>query len=394
MLPLIDRDDFATVGRIVMGWGRRVEIADVARSRYRRALWVVGSRSLLAAGTFRSIQRLLESVGVESALVAQATREPTIDDVDAGVSTARSLGAGAGDVIIALGGGAALDLAKAIAALAPQTAQASVRDYLEGIGAGRRLDQDPLPWWALPTTAGTGSEATKNAVITSIDPPAKKSLRSDKLFASLVIVDPELTASCPPQVTAQSGMDAVVQLLESAVSRRARPIARALAFEGLRRAGPALPRAVHNPLDREARQGMAYAALLSGMALANSGLGMAHGLAAALGASAGIPHGWACALMLRSTVEFNRRGAEQELAEVARALLGQRFPDPCQAVDALLAWINNTLFSLGLSRRLRDFGVSPDHLPVLIKGSRGNSMDGNPVTPTDDDLRSILEQCL
>lgn len=98
--------------------------------------------------------------------------------------------------------------------------------------------------------------------------------------------------------------------------------------------------------------------------------------------------------MLRSTVEFNRRGAEQELAEVARALLGQRFPDPCQAVDALLAWINNTLFSLGLSRRLRDFGVSPDHLPVLIKGSRGNSMDGNPVTPTDDDLRSILEQCL
>ncbi len=203
-----------------------------------------------------------------------------------------------GDFMLAIGGGAAIDLAKAAGAMAANDQSPTVKDYLENVGRDLKIVNPPLPVLAMPTTAGTGAEATKNAVISSYDPPFKKSLRDDRLMPRIALVDPELTVSVPANVTAASGMDAITQLFESYISRKARPIPQALAVQGLKIAIPAIVEAVEKPDSRTAREAMAHAALLSGMALANSGLGMAHGVAPALGIHCRVPHGVACALML------------------------------------------------------------------------------------------------
>ena len=178
----------------------------------------------------------------------------------------RAAGLRAGDFILAVGGGAAIDLGKAVAAMATNDESPTVKDYLENVGRDLKLVKDPLPILAMPTTAGTGAEATRNAVISSYDPPFKKSLRSEKIMPRIALVDPELTVTVPPATTAASGMDAITQLIESFISRKAQPIPQALAMEGLKKAVPAIAEAVENGSSRPAREKMAHAAMLSGMA--------------------------------------------------------------------------------------------------------------------------------
>ena len=293
---------------------------------------------------------------------------------------------------MAIGGGSAIDLAKAAAAMTTNRQSDTVQDYFEGVGRGLKINVSPLPMLAIPTTAGTGSEATKNAVISSTDPPFKKSLRSEQMVPRAVLVDPELTVSCSPSVTAHSGMDAITQCIESYVSRKAKPIAAALALQGLQLAMPALGEAVERPESQTAREAMAQAALLSGMALANSGLGMAHGVAAALGVHCNVPHGLACAVMLPTALRINAVSCPGRFAEMARAVGITSHPG--DAVDAFVNRIEELCVRVGIPGKLSEIGVPSDAIPAIVRGSRGNSMDGNPRQLTDAELSDILEAML
>jgi alcohol dehydrogenase class IV len=306
--------------------------------------------------------------------------------------------AGADDFVLAIGGGSAIDLAKAAAAMATNGDGASVRDFLEGVGRGLSIERPPLPLVAMPTTGGTGSEATKNAVVSSHHPTFKKSLRSDRMIARIVLVDPELSVSVPPNVTAQTGMDAITQLIESYISRRAQPIPRALAVEGLKRALPAIVEAVHDGTSRRAREAMAHAALLSGVALANSGLGMAHGVAAALGVVCDVPHGLACAVMLPAALKANREVAAYGLAELhwatAEVDRSRLSGDIHAAANAFINGIERICIDIGIPAHLSEIGVRPDQIPALVRQSRGNSLSGNPRDISDDELTSLLTDML
>ena len=313
--------------QIVFGWGRRAELADRAKTVGRRAFLVSGSRTLQSNGCIDEIADALRTANVTVEHLATISREPEVADVDAAVEKLGPLHVRDGDFVIAVGGGSAIDLGKAVAAMAANRDGESVCDYLEGVGRGLQIVNPPLPVIAVPTTAGTGSEATKNAVISSYDPPFKKSLRSDWMVPRIVIVDPELTLSTPRDVTAHSGMDALTQLIESFISRRAKPIPQALCRQGIELALRYLVEAVENPESRPAREAMSYAALLSGIALANSGLGMAHGVAAALGVHCRVPHGLACAVMLPTAIEINRDVRSKEIAEMDEIVVQAFQPD-------------------------------------------------------------------
>lgn len=387
--------EFLAPSRIVFGWGRRREVGALARLLGRRAFIICGAPVLTEGGVLSQIADDLRAEGVDAFFLETIVHEPEVEDVDRVAVVVRDTGLRAGDFILAVGGGAAIDLAKAVAAMATNDASPTVKDYLEGVGRDLKLLEEPLPVLAMPTTAGTGAEATRNAVISSYDPPFKKSLRSEKIMPRIALVDPELTVSVPPATTAASGMDAITQLIESFISRKARPIPQALALEGLKKAVPAIVEAVENGTSRRARERMAHAALLSGMALANSGLGMAHGVAAALGVHCRVAHGVACALMLPVALEVNRQVRQAELARLAHLLFrkGPSTP-PEEAVEHLIREISAMCDRVGLPRRLSQLGVTADQIPEIVKSSRGSSMDGNPRELSDQELTALLHQIL
>ena len=281
-----------------------------------------GLPAAVAADVLGEIRELLSAQDIEPTLVETILHEPEVHDVDRVARELRGNAANRGCFLLAIGGGAAIDLAKAAAVVATNRQSPTVADYLENVGRGLKIVEPPLPVLAMPTTAGTGAEATRNAVISSYDPPFKKSLRDDRILPRIALVDPELTVSVPPDVTAASGMDAITQLIESYISRKAQPIPQALAVQGLRLAVPAIAEAVENGRSRPARERMSHAALLSGMALANSGLGLAHGVAPALGIHCRVPHGMACAVMLPAALRINRDVRQAELATLARHVFG------------------------------------------------------------------------
>ncbi|MGH7194525.1 MAG: iron-containing alcohol dehydrogenase [Candidatus Saccharimonadales bacterium] len=386
--------DFLSPPKIVFGWGRRREVGQRAPSLGRRALVVSGSRTLATSGALDEITAALREDGAAVEQITSISHEPEVADVDRAVKQLHEAQAGPGDYLLAIGGGSAIDLAKAAAALVTNRASHTVRDYLEGVGRGLKITEPPLPVLAMPTTGGTGAEATKNAVISCYDPLFKKSLRSELMLPRVVLVDPELTATLPPSATAWSGMDAITQLIESYLSRFACPIPRALAVEGLRRALPALPEAVHHGQSREAREAMAHAALLSGMCLANSGLGLAHGVAAALGVHARVTHGLACAVMLPVALRVNRPVREAELARLARDTLGKAWSSDAAAADAFIENIDELAAAVGVPKRLSELGVRREQIADLVAASRGNSMNGNPRRLDDAQLTELLTQML
>ncbi len=244
--------DFLAPAKIAFGWGRRSEVGILGRSLGQRAFLVSGLPEDVGKPFLGEIGDALHAQGIQLLPAAGILHEPEVQDVDRLSERLRGERPGPGDFIIAVGGGAAIDLAKAAGAMAVNCQSATVRDYLENVGRGLQIVNPPLPVLAMPTTAGTGAEATKNAVISSYDPPFKKSLRDDRLMPRIALVDPELTVSLPAKATAASGMDAITQLFESYISRKARPIPRALAVQGLKLAIPAIVEAVGKPDSRPA----------------------------------------------------------------------------------------------------------------------------------------------
>lgn len=378
--------------QVVFGWGRRTEVGARAANLGKRVFLVSGSRTLRKTAIWTEIQQSLAVAQLRTVDLGIISHEPEVEDVDSFVARLIEQGGGqSGDIVLAIGGGAALDLGKAVAALATNRQSNTVKDYLEGVGRGLQITERPLPFMAMPTTSGTGSEATKNSVISSQAGGFKKSLRSDRMIAEVALLDPELTVTCPRDTTAWSGMDAITQLIESLITPKSTENTRALCHEGLRCAVPWLQRAVVDPTCRPAREAMSHAAFLSGVTLANAGLGMAHGVAAALGVLCGIPHGLACAALLPVALRVNRGHCEQTLAQLAPLFSRRAWDTPAAAADFTVEAVRELALSLRIPLRLRDLGVEKSLIHALVPASRGNSMNGNPRSLSDSELSDILE---
>jgi len=378
--------EFATARRIVAGAGRAAELPGVLAGLGSRVLVCVGANPVRHAD-------LLAGLGLP-AVAFPVAGEPTVELARAGAAVAREHGA---DVIAAVGGGSVIDLGKAVAMLVANGGDPL--DYLEVVGSGQKVTQPAVPCVAVPTTAGAGAEATANAVLAVPEHRLKASLRSPLMIPRVALVDPVLTVSCPPAVTAASGLDALTQCLEPFVSVRATPLTDGLAREGLRRAATGLRAAHADGGDLAARTDMAMCALLGGMALANAKLGAVHGLAGVIGGTADVPHGMACAALLAPVIDANvralRSGAPgspvlDRYAEVARLLTGR----PGASIGDGLAWIRETLTLLGVPG-LAAFGLGPgDADDVAAKAMTSSSMQGNPVALSHGDLKSIVLEAL
>jgi alcohol dehydrogenase class IV len=380
------RFEFATAARIMAGAGRGAELPEV--------LARLGSRVLVCTGTNpKRHAGLLDGLGLPAA-VLEVAGEPTVELARAGVAAAREHGA---DVVAAIGGGSVIDVGKAVAMLLGNGGDPL--DYLEVIGAGQAITRPAVPCVAVPTTAGTGAEVTANAVLASPEHRLKASLRSPLMIPQVALIDPQLTVSCPPPVTAASGLDALTQCLEPLVSPRASPLTDGLASEGLRRATAGLRAAYADGEDLAARTDMAMCALLGGMALANAKLGAVHGLAGVIGGIADVPHGIACAALLAPVIDANvqalRSGppgqpALERYAQAARLLTG----DPAASVQDGLAWIRQTLTLLAVPG-LGAFGIRSQHADeIAAKALISSSMQGNPVALSHGDLEAVLRRAL
>ncbi len=370
---------FATAGRIQFGPGRVRELPGLVAGLGARPLVCVGSDPSRHAETL---------AGLGDAAVFRVVGEPTLDTARQGAEAARRHDA---DVIVGLGGGAVLDAAKIIAALAPNAGD--ILDYVEVIGAGRGLEVRPLPMVAVPTTAGTGSEVTANGVVSSPEHGVKVSVRAASMIPAIALVDPELTLGCPPAVTASSGLDAFTQCLEPFVSPFATPLTDALCLEGLHRLGLGLRAAYDDGSDLDARTNVALGALCSGMALANAKLGAVHGLAGVVGGITGAPHGATCAALLEATCRANIAALRREdpqhpalarYAEVGELLTGE------PGEQSLLGWIADTVAALGIPG-LASLGLEPArYADVCRKAAASSSMKGNPVVLSEAELLDIL----
>jgi alcohol dehydrogenase class IV len=396
--------DFHMVPRILFGRGEFERIGGLAAEFGRSAL-VVTNAGPSSAELLGRLEKLLGAAGLKTA-VFTVEGEPEIEDVDGGVEAARRAGA---ELIVGLGGGSALDTGKAVAGLLANGGTAL--DYMEVIGKGRKITRPGAPWIAVPTTAGTGAEATCNAVIGCKAKHFKASIRSEKLLARVALVDPVLGVGVRPDVTARCGMDALTQCLEAYTSKGAQPLTDALALEGLRRAGRALRRAYQGGQDLGAREDMALAALLGGIALANAGLGAVHGFAAPMGARFPIPHGTVCAALLPHVMAANIGAAQESpegaailtrYAEAGRALTGRREefgdrPDVRSVSEFLAAGLD---FVQQLARelaipRLGGFGVTEGDIGEMVGLARkASSMKFNPVELSEEALAGVLRAAL
>ena len=373
------RFEFAAAGRIVFGPGAVREVAPAAKE--------MGGRALVVTG--RSRERAAPVEGLAAAWLA-VPGEPTLDLVREGVRAACEAGC---RMVVAIGGGSALDAGKAVAAL--MTNGGDPLDYLEVIGGGKPLRHASAPFIAVPTTAGTGTEVTRNAVLASPERGVKASLRSALMLPRLAVVDPELTLGLPPAVTASTGLDALTQLIEPYVSPRANAMTDMFCLEGMRRAGRALPRAYADGSDREAREDMALASLLGGLALANAGLGAVHGFAAPIGGMFPAPHGAVCAALLPHVMAANIRALRERapgsaaLARyetVARLVTGKA---DARAEDGA-AWAGEICRRLAIPP-LAKYGTGEADVATLVeKAAQASSMKGNPVALTGEELAGIL----
>jgi alcohol dehydrogenase class IV len=378
--------EFATAGRIVAGAGRAAELPDIVAG--------LGSRVLVCTGADPARHgSVLADLGLPAAVFPVAA-EPTAELARTAAAAACEHGA---DVIVAIGGGSVIDLGKAVAMLLANGGDPL--DYLEVVGSGQKITQLAAPCVAVPTTAGTGAEVTANAVLAVPGHRLKASLRSPLMIPRVALVDPELTVSCPPPVTAASGLDALTQCLEPFVSVRATPLTDGLAREGLRRAATGLRAAHADGGDLAARTDMAICALLGGMALANAKLGAVHGLAGVIGGTADVPHGMACAALLAPVIEANVRTLRSaapgssvldRYAEAAQLLTGK----PGTSVEDGLAWIGETVSLLGVPG-LAAFGLGPGEADgIAAKAATSSSMQGNPVPLSHDELKAVVLQAL
>ena len=366
------RFDFLTPGRIVFGSGRLSEIGELSQGMGRR-FFLVSARSMVRNGAAERVAVLLKEKGIESVLYDRVDEEPSPRIVNEATGIARGDGC---DSVIALGGGSVIDTGKAVSGMAPNPGD--IVEYLEGVGTGRVMGRDPLPMIAIPTTSGTGSERTKNAVITSREEGFKRSFRDERLYPDIALIDPGLTVSLPPAQTAASGMDALTQLIESYVSRKSTPVTDALALYGMGLGGRALKRIYDDGTDLAAREDMALASTLSGICLANAGLGAAHGIAASLGSLYGIPHGIACAILIPHVMRMNARSFPGRYAEVGRALTGRGGSEQ-EMVDSAVAFVEKLARDLSIPTDLALYDIPKSDAERIAGAVSGSSMSGNPL---------------
>ncbi|MDZ7261320.1 MAG: iron-containing alcohol dehydrogenase, partial [candidate division KSB1 bacterium] len=377
--------EFYSAGRIIFGSGSFTNIGEVAAPYGHKALIVLGGGSLRKQGLVDVLIEKLITARVDFVFYEGIDREPEVEMVDRGVEMAKQNRC---QLIIAVGGGSVIDTGKAISGLV--TNGGSVLDYLEGVGKGAVISRPALPFIAVPTTAGTGAEVTKNAVICSRKDKFKKSIRSPYLIPEVALVDPELTVSLPPRQTAYSGMDALTQCIEAYVCKNSQPLTDALALYGIKLASQSLVEAYRNGDNLKAREEMALCSLLSGLALANAGLGAVHGIGAALGAHFNIPHGLVCAVLLPIVMEANYPYAMTKYAEVGQALTGKTYSSAEAAAKAGIDFIRRLVQEIGIPSSLSELGIKEKDIPVLVRNSVGPSMSANPRTFSEEELTNLL----
>jgi len=377
--------EFVTSDRIIFGNGSLSKVREIAPSFGRKVVIVSGSGSVPLDDLFE----ILNSVGVDWE-VFRVGHEPDVPTIQSGLAQVKSAGC---EFVIGYGGGSALDSAKAIAAL--MTNPGRLMDYLEVIGGGQKIPIPAAPMIALPTTAGTGTEVTRNAVIASPEHHVKVSMRSPLMIPSVAIVDPELTYTMPPSVTASTGMDALTQVIEAYVSNRANPMTDVIAKEGIKRGARSLLAAYQDGNNQEAREDMALTSLFGGLALANGGLGAVHGFAGPIGGMFNAPHGAICASLLPYVMKYNVRVMQslegmahinQRYQEIAIWLTGE----PDAAVEDGVAWIEGLAESLKIPG-LQEIGIEKEDFERIIEKSKvSSSMQKNPVKLDEKTLESIL----
>jgi alcohol dehydrogenase class IV len=388
--------EFATAGRVRFGGGEVSGAPESLRDLGARRVLVVTGRTRQRS---QPLQLALAAAGVET-VTFSVSGEPTVEVARAGTALVHQHRC---DAVVGFGGGGALDAAKAVAILA--TNDGDPLDYLETVGRGLVLERPALPWVAIPTTAGTGSEVTRNAVLTVADPAVKASLRSPLMLARLAIVDPDLLVGMPRQALAASGLDALSQLIEPYLSARANPLTDALAREGIRRSARSLRQAGVDGVDGQdaaagqIREDLALASLFGGLCLANSGLGAVHGFAAPAGGMFTAPHGAVCAALLAPAMEVNLRAlsarapdhpSRLRVRHVAALLTG----DDAASADDGIAWLRELCAALAVPG-LATYGMAEADVPELVeKAKRASSMRGNPITLTDEELTEIALRSL
>jgi len=383
------RFEFATATRIIFGAGTLKQVGPIAAETGRHALVVTG----LATALTQPLLDLLAAQGIDCEMFP-VCGEPTLEVVRQGIQHVRLATC---DLVIGFGGGSAIDAGKAIAAL--MTNSGDLLDYLEVIGKGKPITQPAAPYIAVPTTAGTGAEVTRNAVLASPEHRVKVSLRSPHMLPRAALVDPELTYSLPPEVTASTGLDALVQLVEPFVSIRANPMTDAFCRDGMHRAARSLRRVYEYGNDIQAREDMALASLLGGLALANAGLGAVHGIASVVGGMFPAPHGAVCARLLPHVMEINVRALQarqpgsdalRHFDEVAQILTGN---GKATAGDGV-AWVQGLCQVLKVPP-LSAYSMTSGDLPVVVeKAAATSSTKANPLPLTPDEMRLALEQAM
>jgi alcohol dehydrogenase len=384
----------ARLPRIEFGTGTFGRTAELTAQFGKRVLIVTGARSFPASENWHQLLQQLAAMAISHEHI-MIDGEPSPAMVDAAVN---EFAAANIEVVLGIGGGSAMDAAKAIAGLL--RLKQSVLDFLEGVGPELPYPGPAVPLIAVPTTAGTGSEATKNAVLSRHGEDGfKKSFRDDRLVAEVAIIDPDLLATCPRQVIAANGMDALTQLIESYVSIKANVFNDALGISGLRAARDGLIRLYQSAgADADARERMAYASLVSGINLAQTGLGSVHGLASPLGAFYPIPHGVVCGTLVATATRTNinamlereaDNAALERYARVSEVLAQRRFKSTGAALDHLVELLQQWTYDMKLET-LSSYGLESSGLDHVVKHARGSSMKTNPIVLTDEEIKSIL----
>ena len=383
----------ARLPRIIFARGAIKQLAELCLQYGKNVLLVTGARSFENSLACSELKAAFSRRGIQLK-TCRVPGEPSPQLVDDRVNEYRSTPI---DVVLGIGGGSALDAAKAIAGLL-QLNQ-SVMDFLEGVGPELPYKGPALPFIAVPTTAGTGSEATKNAVLSvQGENGFKKSFRDDRLVAEYALIDPELLRTCPKHIVAANGMDAVTQLIESYVSSRSNIMTDALAISGLRHARDGLLAMYSHEVNDEAEDKMAYASLTSGICLAQTGLGSVHGLASPLGAFYPIPHGVVCGTLVAEATDLNinlmlerepGNPALDKYATLGDVISGKRHHNKHESWQALCNILRDWTETLQLPR-LGELGLTRDGLDKVVAHSRGSSMKTNPIEMTDEEIRALL----
>ena len=363
---------FKTAGEIVTGVGSVSCLGERAAALGSEVVVVTGRTAMRQAGTTDQVLALLEAAGLEAGAFEEATHDPDVATVDAGRAFCRDVGC---EVVVGLGGGSAMDAAKAIAGLANEEAPTS--EFHDG----KPVTRPGLPLIAIPTTSGTGAEVTKNAVLSDRGRRMKKSIRADSMMPTVAIVDPQLTVSCPPGVTAASGMDALVQAIEAFTSVHASPLTDALAFAAAERLVLWLDVAFEDGANIEAREQCAYGSLMAGMALANARLGAVHGIAHPLGARYGLEHGVVCGLLMPHVMRLNCEHVGDKYERLSRIAGGD-----------IIAFVEGMLERFGLRGALDAVTVPRDDFAAIAAESMpSGSLKANPKKVTVEDVVAILE---